>query len=202
MKSFVSTHHYSKTCAGANDYCFKAELNGTLVGAIVYGFMGGNVKGACVLRTYTDPKQYRELRRLVLLDEIPKNSESRFISWTLRWLQKNTNLLAVISFADSQQHHVGFVYQASNWIYVGLSQPGHKRFKINGELMHTRKITALWHTENVERLKAFGLDVEVLMRPRKHRYIYILRPELREFLRFEALPYPKEEAPQKGGKGV
>jgi len=202
VKAFVCAHHYSKTCSGANDFCFKAELDGILVGAIVYGFMGGNVKGACVLNGYPDIKKYREFRRLVMLDEVANNSESRFISWTLRWLQKNTDLLAIITFADSEQDHVGYVYQASNWLYVGASQPGHWRLIVNGTLMHTRTVTARYGTENVERLKAQGLDVVVQARPRKHRYVYVLRPELAPLLKWPVLPYPKTKAPQTGARVV
>lgn len=64
-----------------------------------------------------------ELNRLWLSDECPKNLESRFIGWCLRELRKVRPNLMLVSYADGSKHHVGKVYQATNWIYTGQSLP-------------------------------------------------------------------------------
>jgi len=161
-----------------------------LVGVCVFGFMSGNPKGACVVEGQDNPKRYRELRRVVLLDSAPKNSESRFIAWCLRWLRDNTNLLAIISFADSAQNHIGVIYQAGNWKYTGESLAHCPIYKVNGEVLHTRTLIARYGTEQVEKLRALGLGVETKERVPKFRYIYPLREGL--LLKAPILPYPKK----------
>jgi len=58
-----------------------------------------------------------ELTRLWVCDSVPKNGESFLIGRTIKQCGKEI----VVSFAEIQQGHVGIVYQATNWIYTGLS---------------------------------------------------------------------------------
>ena len=58
-----------------------------------------------------------ELTRLWVCDSVPRNGESFLIGRTLSRSGKEI----VVSFAEIQQGHVGTVYQATNWIYTGLS---------------------------------------------------------------------------------
>jgi hypothetical protein len=64
-----------------------------------------------------------ELNRLWCADGLPKNIESRFIGWCLRELKKLRPNLILVSYADGSKHHVGIVYQATNWMYTGQSLP-------------------------------------------------------------------------------
>ena len=64
-----------------------------------------------------------ELNRLWLDDALPKNTESRFIGWCLRELKKLRPNTILVSLADGSKGHVGYVYQATNWIYTGQSLP-------------------------------------------------------------------------------
>lgn len=190
IKLFVEQNHYSKTLAGANDICFRADLDGKLVGAIAYGFMGGNPKGLCVLKGYDDPKRYRELRRLVFTDEAPKNSESRLIAYSIRWIKKNTNLIALISFADPVHFHIGIVYQATNWLYT-IQKQDRDRIFIDGKEIHPRSCVAKYGTSSIGKLQLLGLNIETLEREPKYRYVYILQSELRPLLKLPVHPYPK-----------
>ncbi len=98
IANFVETHHYSKNMNGLHiSYCFKLMDGNTMIGAMVYGSLG--MVG--VAEKYTpNPSKMLELKRLVCIDETPKNTESYFIGWTLRWLQRNTDLEMIISYAD------------------------------------------------------------------------------------------------------
>ena len=58
-----------------------------------------------------------ELTRLWVCDSVPRNGESFLIGRTLGRAGKEI----VVSFAEIQQGHLGIVYQATNWIYTGLS---------------------------------------------------------------------------------
>jgi hypothetical protein len=164
-------------------------MDGMLVGACLFGFMAGNPKASCVLKGYDNPKDYRELMRLVFYDEVPKNSESQFIGWCLRWLKNNTSILAVISFADPKYGHSGIIYRASNWLYTGLQNPDRPRLIINGKEMHPRQAVDTFGTSSVDELKKKGIEVKLKEREPKHRYVYVLKPELISCLRYAIIPF-------------
>lgn len=144
-------------------------------GACLFGYMAGSAKASCVIEGHEDQNEYRELMRLVLLDEVPKNSESKFIAWCIRWLKKNTNLLALISFADPKFGHSGIIYKASNWTYCGLQKPDRPRIIINGVEVHPRMAYNRYGTSSITLLKERGLNIELKYREPKHRYVYLLR---------------------------
>lgn len=170
IKSFVREYHYSKSCP-TGDYVFKACSNDRLVGGAVFGYMGGNPHAR--YRGF-HTVEVRELKRLVLLDEVPKNSESKFIAWCLRWLRKNTKLKIIVSFADPEYGHVGVVYKASNWIYDGVQKPDRPHLIVDGLAVHPRTAVGRYGTSSVGRLRSLGHIVTTRPRIPKFRYLYIL----------------------------
>ena len=181
--SFIKQHHYSHTYPGSIDYCFALDYNGSLAGAAAFGWMAGNKVGMCVLTVCNDPSRYRELMRLVLLDEVPKNSETRFVAWCLRWLRDNTDLLAIVSFADPLQGHTGVIYKAGNWIVCGESTAHDRRIFIDGKEIHPRMVVNRYGTSSRVKLAELGIVAVFREREPKFRFVYVLRPDLREFVK-------------------
>ena len=139
-----------------------------------------------------------ELNRLVFAEPV-KNGPSLLVSHSLKLLPKPT---IVVSFADSAQGHIGYVYQATNFLYTGLSAK-RKDWKIKGmENLHSRGVSAL--AQGQESVAAylrqrFGDDFYAEERPRKHRYIYICankkdRKRLLSELLYPIEPYPKGDS--------
>lgn len=62
-----------------------------------------------------DPSRVQELNRLWVHDDQPRNTESWFVARCLRALPS----LMVVSFADTSQGHLGYVYRALNFRYAG-----------------------------------------------------------------------------------
>jgi len=179
VSDFVKEHHYTHSHQATNIlYCFRADSGNILSGAALFGNMAGNPKASCVIEGHDDPHEYQELCRLVLLDECPKNSESRFIGWCIRWLKKNTDLSALISFADPTRGHRGTIYHATNWTYCGLQKKDRNRLIVNGEDIHPRYLYNLYGTSSVKLLREKGLIVEELPREPKHRFVFPLREGL------------------------
>lgn len=128
-----------------------------------------------------------ELNRLCVNDGLEKNVLSYFISSCLNGLDDG---LIVVSYADTSQGHHGYIYQATNWIYTGLSAKRTERYDINNPNKHSKSIT-----QN----KGFVYsELAVRERPQKHRYIYFTgnktqRKLLKSKLNYEVQPYPKGE---------
>ena len=123
IRDFVETWHYSKSINGVmSDYCFKLEdENNNLIGAMIYGRLA---MASCWKKYVEKEKDILELRRLCCIDDTPKNTESYFIGYTLRYLRDNTDVLKIVSYADKNFGHEGIIYKASNFTKVGESSKG------------------------------------------------------------------------------
>jgi hypothetical protein len=191
IRDFVVLNHYSRSCpkGGIVSHCIAARIEDWLVGAAVFGHKAGNAKtGSIFLPPYDTPDACRELIRLVMADVMPKNSESHFIGWCLRYLKGHSDLLGLLSYADPEHDHNGKIYRASNWLYTGLSNPS-KRLIVDGVEVHPRRATNLFGTCSVPAIQAKGHDVEVRIAKPKHRYIYVLNQALMPFVKYPILKF-------------
>lgn len=142
-----------------------------------------------------------ELIRMFSFDDCPKNTESYCISKSVKSLKKDIpEVKILVSYADSSAGHVGYIYQASNWIYVGTGSNERKIF-IDGERQHRRSLYGKYGTSSVvELLKMFGDRLQVSEdRFPKNKYVYIIgknkfeTKQIQSELKVKAIPYPKGE---------
>lgn len=172
-KAFIQTWHYSKSARSLQQqHVFKlvSKTSDDLVGVAIYGKP----------MSRHQPKDTIELRRLCLIDDTPRNTESWFIARTLKWLRANTDYSSVVSFADPNHGHLGTIYKASNFLYSGLEANGNPRVVQYGDKQyHMRQFyqkKAGQYSEDAVRLQeavARG-DAEVLKQERKHKFTYNL----------------------------
>lgn len=158
-----------------------------LVGVCTFGTPASStlLKGVCG-EEYQ--KHVIELNRLVLAENLPKNTASYFLSRCFKGLPKPK---IIVSYADTGQNHTGYVYQATNFIYTGLSS----KFtdpKVKG-LEHQHHATYANGLSNEQLREKFGDRLYFVERARKHRYIYFhgCSKEIKESLKYEIQPYPK-----------
>jgi len=144
VAAFIEQWHYSGSINGCiADYCFGLYDGMQMVGAMFYGRMAM----ANQWRRFAEaPEDVIELRRLCCIDDTPKNTESYFIGWTLRWLKKHTNIKAVVSYADAEYGHSGTIYKASNFTLEG-KRPGAKVILWNGKRYHDKAIRTKYKGE-------------------------------------------------------
>ena len=178
IRDFIETYHYSQNINGTiADYCFALydKYTDEMVGAMFYGRMAM----ANQYRKYGERDEVTELRRLVLIDDTPKNTESFFIGYTLRWLSKNTNIKTVVSYADPNYGHSGIVYKATNFTHVGMTSPG-RVIMYKGKKYHDKTIRTKYKGE----LKPFAKEVKEALdtgeayykkQLPKHIYVYKLK---------------------------
>jgi len=189
-RQIVVRHHYLHSLPGGTKLAFGAFVEGKLLGAITFGVGPYNafslVEGTCSDDCLT-------LTRLWLSEELPQNSESRVISVCLRYLKKYTTLKFITTYADPTQGHVGTIYQATGWLYTGLSEATPKFDIGDGIARHSRSLASAFGSHSLRYLSERGLNVKVLPQIPKHRYIYFLDKNYRNRLRAPVLPYPKKE---------
>ena len=133
------------------------------------------------------------LSRLWLVEELPKNSESRVIGAVLRSLKKHTNLKFLLSYADPAQGHVGTIYQATGWLYTGLSDAMPYYVLGDGKPRHSRSLAHAFGTHSLKHFKRHGVEVKLVPQEPKHRYIVFMDRDWQDRLRVPVSPYPKLE---------
>lgn len=179
VRDFIEQHHYSHNINGLmSSYCFAMyDQQQRMVGAMIYGKLGM----ANAWKKYGNSiDEVMELRRLVLVDDTPKNSESYFIGRTLRWLKANTAVTTIVSYADPNYGHSGVIYRATNFEHAGMTAPG-KVIIWNGKKYHDKAIRTKYKGELkpfAKRLRQALEDGEAHYAKQlpKHIYVKNLRP--------------------------
>jgi len=195
--------HYAKRIPPMS-YAFGlflvTENERTLKGVVTYGMPASPAlcRGVC---GESWKKDVLELNRLCLIDN-QKNEASRLVGASLKLLPKPK---IIVSYADSSQNHVGFVYQSTNFIYTGITAK-RTEWTVRGmEHMHTKAIGNTVKHLNKPPLQALkeihGDNFYYRDRSQKHRYIYFIgdkhqKKQMIDALKYPVLKYPK---PQKEG---
>jgi hypothetical protein len=195
--------HYARRIPPIS-FAFGAYDEGNLIGVVTYG-----IPASASLRAGICGSSWQqsviELNRLVC--ENHPNIASQLVGRSLQMLPKPS---IVVSYADTEQGHIGYVYQACNFIYTGLSAK-RTNWKIKGlEHLHGQTIAdmskgqkdrAIWMRQK------FGDDFYLEDRSRKHRYIFFVgsrvdKKNMHKDLAYETAPYPKGESKRYNSGGI
>ena len=96
------------------------------------------------------------------------------LACTLRHSKKNTSLKFVVTYSDPAAGHLGTIYQATNWLYTGLSSATPLYDIGDGILHHSRSLAHGLGTHSIRYLASQGISVKTVPQSAKHRYIYFL----------------------------
>lgn len=180
VRKFLKKWHYSDyvNIQAKHTFClFKTGNFGIpeMIGVCIYTRPAGPSAG----QSYWPqaPDKVLELRRLCLIDDTPKNAESFFVGWSIRWLKKNTDWEFILSYADEEQRHSGVIYRASNFKYLGKTSAG-KTLEVDGKKFHIRTLSMMDRPYGVEinrRYKEKDPNVKIIETLPKNIYIYHLK---------------------------
>ena len=188
-KQIIVQNHYLHSMPGGTHLSFGVFLLGRLLGALTLGV--GPVNAHRLVHG-SNPRDCATLTRLWLSDELPRNSESRVIAVVLRSLKKNTDLKFVLSYADPAQGHLGVIYQATGWLYIGRSAATPLYDLGDGKGRHSRTLGHSLGTHSLRYFEDHGVEVKLVPQAAKHRYINFLVPDWRHRLKPEVLAYPQQ----------
>ncbi len=192
VRPLIVEHHYLHSMPCAAWRCFGVFAGADLVGAMV--FTAGARQGHRAL-VGASPQQVATLARLWLRDEIPKNAESRVIGVVLRLLRRDGRWKLLLSYADPAAGHVGTIYQATGWLYLGQGVPPSYVDLGDGRALHPRTVYDRLGSNAVGHLRRTGIPARRAVVSGKHRYAYVLDPAWRWRLRDRPRPYPRLETP-------
>lgn len=128
---------------------------------------------------------------------------SKAVSMSLKQLKKDVpQCRLVVSYADCDQQHLGTIYQATNWIYEGLSK-GDTYFFVHGRKTHRKSISSKKVIINGKKVhcpssleavqRFFDPEATVFRSAGKRKYLMPLDKAMRKQILPLSKPYPKND---------
>jgi hypothetical protein len=199
IRRAIVTGHYSGVMPDACQDVFACWNHlGGLVGAVAYG-PGGNNKTLSAIIEGMNNQKGRELIRLWVHPNAPKNTASKMVAQSLKLLPNEVEL--VVTFADSGQKHLGIVYQALNFYYLGMSNEGIRYVDKSG-IEVTARLANIYRIRQPERFGQMTnkeirqeLGWQAVKSHSKHRYAIGVgrnKNKINMVLNGKKLPYPKD----------
>lgn len=200
VKEWFLKKHYAKRMPSIT-YCFQLlDENNLTIGVCSFGYPMASQLQDAVKGKF----EVMELNRLCVNDGLPENTLSYFVGQCLKQLPKP---LCIVSYADSEFGHNGYIYQATNWIYTGTGAGG-SGWAVKGleHLHHTSIEDSVGRYENRSKDKSleellrekYGDRLYKKQESEKHRYFYFIgnkndKKIFKEHFKYEIKPYPKGE---------
>lgn len=185
----IIKNHYSHKYYNATYIHLGVFINKELIGVLQYGYAMNPASGSSVVKG-TELNEYLELNRMWLDDKAPRNSESKAISFSIKYIRNKFNKIKWIqSFADERCGRFGVVYQAANFGFYGEHTAIF--WTIGNEIFHNSLMTrnpklsksAAYIQENKQQAQASKL--------RQFRYLYFIDQREKKNCLLKQEPYPK-----------
>lgn len=175
---FLLPKHYSGRIPSIS-HAFGWVICNELVAVVTFGkpaspFLCNGICG----KEYSD-KVY-ELNRLCRVDDLELQLSS-FVAGCLRRLRVYDYI--IVSYSDTEMNHHGYIYQACNFIYTGVTKQRTDKYTDGNK-----------HSRHYKNESQNGLRK---VRSAKHRYVYFAttdkkkKKEYMEHLNYKILSYPK-----------
>lgn len=177
-KSLILKIHYARRMPQIQ-YAFGLFIEDELAGIVTYGQPASPslCKG---IAGEKNRKSVLELNRLVMLPKFNGgNYASMLVGKSLKMLPERT---FVVSYADvGGWGHVGYIYQATNWLFTGTTKPRTDKYSESGHSRH------------------YGQgETKRQIRTAKHRYVYLVGNKRQKREMLCELKYKVEDCYPKG----
>ncbi len=193
-REIIIKNHYSHTVVNNSYIHLGVFIKNVLQGVLQFGYAKNPACGGSIV-AYTGNTQYLELNRMWLSDKAPHNSESKAISYAIKYIKEVCPQVRwVQSFADERCKALGVVYQAANFIYLGYHLTHF--YELDGKTYHNQQMTRKANNSTSNSASYLQANKN---RATKHyfkqfRYIYFIKKQYKKDLKFKPKPYPKPNA--------
>ena len=117
----VFNNHYSKVMPRLTKHFLGSFIDKKLVAVLTLGWGVQPLNTIKILFPSLITKDYLEIGKMCMLEELPKNSESMILSKMFKWVKENRpDVKLIYTWADGILGKPGYVYQAANFLYGGF----------------------------------------------------------------------------------
>jgi len=189
-KIMIENHYSKKVCNDATTHihlgCF---INNELLGVLQFGY-AMNPQSMDKIVEGTKLNEYKELNRMWFDDKAEKNTESKALSYSIKYIKNKYKVVKWIqTFADERCGCFGIVYQAANFKYYG--EHNNIMWQFKNEIYHNSIITN--NKRNMKK-KLESMDFHtsaIKIELRQFRYIYFIDKKCISKCLLIEKPYPK-----------
>ena len=178
--AFVQEYHYSQVLPRLTKICLGCrDDTGKLAAVCTLGYGVRPVHTIAKAFPELGVKDYYEIGKLCLRDDMPKNSESWFLSRIIKWLKREVPTVKLLyTWADGILGKPGYIYQAANFYYGGYITT-ETYLNSEGNKVHPRTMQGLSEEGGTGKLNSRALAVTEAMGYIKYwgkqfRYVYPL----------------------------
>ncbi len=188
----IIKNHYSRKIYNATYLHLGVFINNEFMGVLQYGYAMNPASCGSVV-TGTEMNQYLELNRMWLDDKAKRNSESKAISYSIKYIKGKLKTIKWIqSFADERCGGLGIVYQACSFRFYGEHTSSF--WEWDNEVFHNIQMTVKKgtkrYTKRVHELQT-NKDKAVKHDLRQFRYIKFLDKRWIKRCTKKEMPYLK-----------
>lgn len=190
-KELIIKNHYSKkVCNDATTHIhLGCYINGELLGVLQYGYAMNPQSMASVV-SGTKLNEYKELNRMWFDDKAERNTESKAISYSIRYIRSKFKTVKWIqSFADERCGGLGIVYQAANFKFYG--EHTNVMWEFENEIFHNSIVTDSRRSKKAELEAKNWKEKAKKLELRQFRYIYYIDQKSIKNCLLKEKPYPK-----------
>jgi hypothetical protein len=187
--NLVRKIHYSGKVVPNSQLHFGVFLDGKLEGAMQFGPSMDKRKTINIVKG-TLWNGFLELNRMAFSEKLPKNSESRAISISMRLIKKHyPHIEWILSFADGTQCGDGTIYRASGFVLTQIKKNNTIIKLKDGTIAANMTFSKGKHILNGGGAKA--PEGSVPLKGYQFRYIYFLNEDAKRRLTVPVIPFGK-----------
>lgn len=183
IKYACKNFHYSKSVPTIQ-YAYNVyNNNNEWCGVIIYG---GGANNNLAKSFNLKNGEVLELERVALNGK--QEQTSKAVALSLKLLHKENPIVKVIvSYADHRQKHVGTIYKATNWLFMGITKTSDTQYYYNGKWTHQRTIDGKANKNYLKKI------LPKRQNSNKFKYIYCFDKQLKNEYDKIKKEYPKEK---------
>ena len=185
----IVQNHYSHKFYNATYIHLGVFINNELLGVLQYGYAMNPASCSSVV-TGTELDEYLELNRMWFDDKAKRNSESKSISYSIKYIHgKFPKIKWIQSFADERCGKFGVVYQAANFGFYGEHTAIF--WTIGNEVFHNSLMTRNPKLSKSAAYIQANKDKAEGSQLRQFRYLYFIDKRQKQNCLLKQQPYPK-----------
>ena len=200
------SQHYMKTWPQGASMAFGLFMDGRCYGVMVLGYAPTTGKKVGKWCNKIERSQYIELQRTWISDKIGHNAESWMMARVMRRL-KDAGVWLVLTHSGGCKDDVGFIFQASGWLYFGgekcndFFQTKKGEYKNLVSAMRFGRVPKDVIKQGQQACGEYLYGDGEIINARRHLYLYPIKKGLRRRLKKYTVPFPKNPAVYRKDQG-
>ncbi|MCL1857692.1 MAG: hypothetical protein FWF92_00460 [Oscillospiraceae bacterium] len=202
---FYKKYEHLGNC-GLGVWHYGYYVDGVLLSVVSFGTANFNPKRSFIGKIAAAHNvKIIQLTRGGTLYDAPSNTPSKVIALVLKAIMKRFGNTIIIAYSDTKFYEVGTIYQASNFLYLGCTNPKNQsNYIVNGKQYTGWTIRKKYGTRNMSTLvNELELNIKKITLSEKHQYVYIntsplIKKSIKNCLNYKIKAYPKRDVLQIG----